>query len=72
MNNINISVVDTNNNNSFHCKLLIDGKDAGFLYLTDEQLNFIAKALKVRSLEEGNTFSLENPFDISVDEFEEE
>lgn len=72
MNNISISVVDSNNNNSFHCKLLVDGKDAGFLYLSDEQLNFIARALKTECLDNGVNFSLENPFDISADEFDEE
>ena len=68
MNNISLVVSDKSVNNSFHVKLFVDEQDVGVLYLNENQLHFLSRALKTSSQEEGISYFLENPFDYSEED----
>jgi len=73
MNSFHLQVVDQSASGSLHVKLIIDSKESGILYLSQEQLDAISGGLKSYCYENDLSFSIENPFDISsFDDVEDE
>lgn len=71
MNNITLQVIEQSPSGSFHAKLFIDEKEVGIFYLTDKQYDFFVASLKQSSRNQGISFSVENPFDVSEEDEEE-
>lgn len=65
MNKIELLVTEQSGNGSFHVRLLLDSKESGILYLNNEQLDGLSESFKSYCYENDLSFRLENPFDYS-------
>jgi len=65
MNKFLLQVVDQSSSGSLHVKLILDSKESGILYLSQEQFDAICSGMKAYCYENDLSFSIENPFDYS-------
>lgn len=72
MNSILITVVDRTASGSYHVKLYIDEKESGIFYLSPDQLNIFAKIFKTGAYNEDVSFILENPYEDSEEDLDDE
>lgn len=68
MNNLTLIVVEQTSKGSYHLKIIIDEKESGILYLTQEQYEAFIDITRLGCREKGISFILENPFDDSYDD----
>jgi len=72
VNSFHLLIVDQSSSGSLHVKLEIDSKESGILYLSQKQFDAICDGMKSYCYENNLSFSVENPFDISSYEDDED
>ena len=60
MNNIELEIIDVKSNNSHHIKLLVDGEDCGYLYLSLEELELLDKVFRYGQAQYDYTYKKAN------------